>query len=204
MADLSPAGLDLRARIQNVFGRENVVETSTTRSAARNASIRGASNTSQHLTGDAIDFKVRDGKRGFLPLSEVKRRSLESVGPFGQLISETGAGMGPRTHLSVGSKGQVLSASDANVARYGRRYVVEATNRAGVYRENINKVLGGTIGNKVADVLKGGATGIAKAGDAITSATSFVQQYLTRGAFGIIGIILIIGAVIILTKGKIR
>lgn len=198
---LSDAGKGQLGSLRGIFGANSVVVTSGGRTAARNSRIAGASRNSQHIDGDAIDFKVRDGRGGFLPNSVVLDRIKSGNLGFGQLISETGAGMGPRVHISTGNKGQILNASDENVKKYGRRYVEIARQQGGKYREAIKGVLGDRIGDSVADVLKNGSDALANTGEKISSAASFFDPYIKRGVIGVLGLILIIAAIIVLTRG---
>jgi hypothetical protein len=199
MADertLSDGARSLLDGVRNIFGANNVILTSAARSKERNSQIRGASSRSQHIGGDAFDFKVKG-----LTNDQVREGILQSDLTFGQLISETGAGMGPRTHLGIGDGGRITIASDANAAK-GRRYVDIGRKAQGEYRQFINRVLGKDIGDKVSDTLKSASDTIAKGGEALSKPLSFVDGYILRGAIIVIGLILIIGSVILITKGR--
>ena len=193
---LSASAKSLLNDVKNLFGAGNVNVTSTQRSANRNARIAGASSTSQHIPGDAFDFTVKG-----LSNDQIRERIVNSDLAFGQLISETGLNMGPRTHLGIGTKGRITIASDENAAK-GKRYVDIGKKIGGQYRNAINKVLGKDIGDKVSDTLKSGADAIAKGGEAISKPLSFIDGYILRGSIIVIGLLLIIGSIILITKGK--
>ena len=197
---ISAGANTLLGQVRDLFAGNSVVLTSGARNTSRNSQIKGASRTSQHLDGDAFDFVVKGANGRLLPNAVVADKIRGSGIQFQQLITETGAGGGPRVHLGVGTRGQILDASDSNVVRYGRRYV-DVTGR-GSYREAITRVLGNNVGNKVADTLKSGADAVAKGGDAIAKSTSFIEPLVIRGVIGIIGLVFIIAAVVAVNKMK--
>lgn len=196
---LSSAGQALLDRTRAFFGANNVVVTSGNRSKERNSNIKGSSRTSQHIGGDAFDFKIKNGTV-YLDPAIVQQRIIDGGLVFGQSIQETGAGMRPRNHLSVGSKREVLTGSDENARQYGRRYVKSAKDAQGQYRKNINGVLGERVGNVVSDGLLSASNGISKAGTVIVKTLSPIQNYITRFSIGFFGFVLIIGAIAIIVR----
>jgi hypothetical protein len=96
LSTLSPQALNLWQQVQGLFGADNVTLTSAGRTAGNNASIPGASKTSDHLDGNAFDFRVK----GIDPQAVQERIAAAGIG-YGQNIAEYGAGMGPRNHLSI-------------------------------------------------------------------------------------------------------
>lgn len=104
---LTAEAMKLLNSVRSIFGAQNVIVTSGARSPSANARIPGASPTSQHIGGDAFDFRVtgRDPKdiQGVLAASGLS---------YGQSIAEYGLGMGPRNHLSVGTKNETLIANN--------------------------------------------------------------------------------------------
>lgn len=95
---LSSTGSSLLNALYNLFGQDNVNVTSAGRTAATNASIAGSSGTSQHLTGDAIDFTVK----GYTN-QQVQAKIANAGLTYGQLIDETNAPGGSHVHIGVGS-----------------------------------------------------------------------------------------------------
>lgn len=111
--NITPAATSLWLRVKQLF--PNAIATSGGRSAAHNATIPGSSTTSQHIGGNAFDFVVP----GMDPM-QVQKVIAESLGmPFGQSISEYGLGMGPRNHLSVGTKGELKKAVNGKYSLLG-------------------------------------------------------------------------------------
>lgn len=86
---------DVLDPLRAALGRPLVV-TSWWRSPADNAAIKGASRTSDHLTGRAVDLRPPDG----MTSTDVARKVLELGLPFDQLI-----GYGDSRHLHVGYRG---------------------------------------------------------------------------------------------------
>lgn len=144
---LSAQAYQLWLRVKSIF--PNAIFTSGARSASSNSGIRGASKTSQHLTGDAFDFVVP----GVDPM-DVQRTLVGNLGvPFGQSIAEYGAGMGPRNHLSTGSRNQLLTANNGVYRVTGTAPTSALTPTTGMGRADLIARYGPTVGNALADAL---------------------------------------------------
>jgi hypothetical protein len=173
---------DLLDQVYDLFGKDNVTVTSTTRSAAKNASIKGASNTSQHLDGGAFDFVVA----GMTPV-QVQQKIADSSLIYGQSIQEYGAGMGPRNHLSI-PRGTILMKNTIGInGKYSPSNIL-----VGV-KKKINDFLTGSKllvndPGKFTNVLTKDVLGID------------IQSYIFRGGLAIIGIILLAAAITSLSK----
>lgn len=206
---LTDAAQNLLSQVQSIFGAGNVTVTSGARSASHNAGIAGASKTSQHLTGDAFDFKVT----GYNP-DQVQAIISQSGLSFGQSIAEYGAGMNPRNHLSVGTKGQTLVAKDG---RYSARTISESAKSfadkaladvSGNSRDWLKGVFGATVGDGLADAGQATGKALSLPGDTIDKGIATVtgsevfNGYMSRAAILIFALVFIAAGVFALSGSK--
>lgn len=202
---LSPAAKNLLAKVQSIFGAGKVTVTSTGRTAGANAGIAGASKTSQHILGadglsDAFDFTVA----GMSP-DQVQRMVASSGLSFGQSIQEYGAGMGPRNHLGVGTKGQLLTATNGKYSTIGYAPASNAGDPGagvgGYGRTFLKGIFGDAWGNALSD--GGYETGalLAAPGDGIDKMFGglTLSGWFTRITFGVFAILLIAVALFMLS-----
>jgi hypothetical protein len=176
-------------RVKQLF--PNARMTSGARSRSHNSGIPGASNTSQHIGGNAFDFVVP----GMDPL-QVQATIAKDLGiPFGQSIAEYGLGMGPRNHLSVpgSNPGQLLTARNGRYTVTGR---VPLNMGAGAGRDALRNILGDDWGNWMADGLGEGGLGgaLTAPAEALESLAPDWDSWFKRGALVIFALIFIAAA----------
>lgn len=155
---------------------------------------RGGSRTSQHHTGDAFDFQVP----GMDPLN-VQATIARDLGlPFGQSIAEYGLGMGPRNHLSTGSRNQLLVARDGRYTVTGTAPApvggVSLGSGAGAGRDVLRQWLGDDWGNWLSDGIEGTGDVLKAPGDAIDNLAPDWDAWLKRIALVVFALIFIAAA----------
>lgn len=178
-------------RVQSIFPNARLT------SGQRDYVPPGGSKTSQHKTGDAFDFVVP----GVDPKT-VQATLSQSLGlPFGQSIAEYGLGMGPRNHLSTGSKGQLMTANNGAYRTTGyapqRSGAELSTDGAGYGREALKQMLGDGWGNWISDGLGGDGLGgaLTAPAEAIESLAPDWNAWFQRIALGVFALIFIAAAV---------
>lgn len=180
---LTSAAQNLLQQVRDLFGSSNVTVTSTGRSASHNNSIPGASQTSQHLTGNAFDFTVA----GMTPLNVQDALASSGIG-YGQSIAEFGAGMGPRNHLGVGTKLQNLI---GNNGKYLPRVPSIMPDGTGNGSATARALFGDKVGTYISDIL-GGAGGVGDILKKPADALAFnANDWFLRIAFALIALLLI-------------
>lgn len=192
---LSAQAQTLLDKVRLLFGADKVSVTSGHRSVANNASLAGSSRTSQHLTGDAFDFRVK----GMTP-AQVQTIVAKSGIPFGQSIQEYGAAAGAGVnHLGVGSKGQLLTANNGKYSVTG--YADQIANKTAEQTR-------GWVANTMARVfgeqnLHDLGENLSAPGDAINGSLSTLDpsQWFERIALGLLAL-LFIGVAIVMLTGK--
>lgn len=165
-------------------------------SGKRNHIPPGGSKTSQHFDGDAFDFVVPGVDPKTVQQTIAQRLGL----PFGQSIAEYGLGMGPRNHLSTGTKGQLMTANNGKYSTIGyappRSGTELNTDGAGYGREALKNMLGDSWGNWLSDGL--GSDGL---GGALTAPAEAIENltdwnsWFQRGALIVFALIFIAAAV---------
>jgi hypothetical protein len=183
---LNAQASQLLNQVRQIFGSDNVIVTSGYRNPARNAGIPGASNTSQHLSGGAFDFKVK----GLDPL-QVQKVLQQSGITYGQSIAEYGAGMGPRNHLGVGTKMENLVALDGKYTSLGSGLLKTV-------RDWEASLL------KAAGFSDGAATTLTDPNASVTEAVGAASEsWFGRIAIGLFALLLITAALFMLGRGEI-
>lgn len=194
-ASLTARAQSLADQVYSLFGADNVTLTSGARTAGHNATIKGASPSSQHIGGNAFDFQVA----GYDP-KDVQAILAGSGISYGQNIAEYGAGMNPRNHLGVGTKGQTLLGTNG---QYAPIKVTPVTANSGTWGDAINTALGpwaGSISNGLGTVLS--APGNAVEG-AIKSVASPLDAWFMRVSIGVLAIVFIAAALFALKGGSV-
>lgn len=217
MADvntLSAQARSLWSQVQSIFssaGYETTL-TSAGRSADHNATIPGASSTSQHIGGNAFDFQVRDNQGRIVDPLQVQATLASQGLTYGQNIAEYGLGMNPRNHLSVATErlqGQTLVARGGkytpNKPSLTSTLVSSARSDANEFIASSLRAMG--LDNKGAyawsDHISGTLAGAGEAMQAPANAlTSGLQSWILRGAVAIVAILLIAAAIFSIAKGN--
>lgn len=194
------AGLTAQAqalvdRVYSLFGASNVTLTSGARSVGANSGIAGASRTSQHLTGNAFDFQVS----GYDP-KDVQALIAGSGISYGQSIAEYGAGMNPRNHLGVGTKGQNLVGTNG---QYTPIVVSPVSANAGTWGDQIAATFGVEAGN-VSDAVGRALSAPGNALDgAVKSVAPDLNSWFMRISVGALALVFIAAALFALKGGDV-
>lgn len=217
MADVNTLSAQARAlwgQVQSVFSGAgySVDLTSAGRTASHNSSIPGASDTSQHIGGNAFDFQVRDSMGRIVDPLAVQATLASQGLSYGQSIAEYGLGMNPRNHLSVPTsrlQGQTLVARGgkytSNVPDIGRSIISSVRSQA---NESIASALKGMgLSNESAYSWSDAISGrMVQVGDALqapaNALTGGLQSWLLRGAVAIVAMLLIAAAIFSIAKGN--
>lgn len=150
---LSARAYSLWLQVKSIF--PNAIFTSGGRSVSSNSSIPGASSGSQHLVGDAFDYKVP----GMDP-QDVQNIIGASGLDYGQNIAEYGLGMNPRNHLSVtGTRANGTPIVGENKLGVNGVYSTNSIN-IGDGRAWLTQNLGGAVGNPIGSILHGLGIGL--------------------------------------------
>lgn len=202
MADantLSAQARQLWNQVQATFSGMgySTVLTSAGRSADYNAGIPGASNTSQHIGGNAFDFQVKNVAGVTIDPLAVQA-TLKAQGlSYGQSIAEYGLGMGPRNHLSIPTstlQGQTLIARDGKYTKNTVSYWNQVA--AGVI-DDAFKAVG--IKSPIKSI---NDTATAAVDATVDTVAKPLQSWIIRGSVAIIGMLLVAAAIFSLSKSS--
>lgn len=203
---LSQAAQNLLAQVQSFFGAENVTVTSGLRSSSTNSGLAGASQTSQHLTGNAFDFQVN----GYTP-DQVQALIATSGIPFGQSIQEYGAAAGAGTnHLGVGTKGQLLTGNNGTysttnpnslAAVYAKVTAGAQTTIGDSIKNTVGSLFGTSAGNAAGAASSAVGNALTAPADAINNAIGSPTTWFRQITIAVLAILLI-GVALVMLSGK--
>ncbi len=192
-------------RVYSLFGAKNVTLTSGDRSASHNATIPGASSGSQHIGGNAFDFKVA----GYDPatVQAMIAGAIPSTG-YGQNIQEYGLGMNPRNHLSaVGTRANGTPIVGETLIGRDGRYTPIKVSPISADPKTWGDQIAATLGPWAGSISNFMGTGLAAPGDAIDSAVNSVvpdlNSWFMRISVGVLAIVFIAAALFALKSGDV-
>lgn len=214
MADINTLTAQARGlwyQVQSAFGSlgYSTTLTSAGRTASHNATIAGASSTSQHIGGNAFDFQVRDSSGNIMDPLAVQSTISQLGLSYGQNIAEYGAGMNPRNHLSVPTstlQGQNKIGKDgvysSNIPSPTSALAEAGLGQGRQFLQDSFKAMGlGDFGQKIANGISDGLEATGNALQAPGKAISgFTENWIIRGAIAAVAILLLAAAIFSMTK----